>query len=439
MWAVLFCTTLGLIWQWDVVNRHFVSVAVGKDAGQSADNHALDQPLKTVGVIRPTPLNSVPLLSFPGRARARTQATLFFRVSGPLERIHVNPGDAVKKGDILLTLDNRDYQRQVQMVESKLKSAKAKLLKMETGARPEDVKILKANLAAAKADLRLAKKQLDRVTALYRSQAVTEQSYDQSQTKVQGLTSRVAALESQLARDTTGARKEDIIAARAGIEELNVGLAVARDHLEDTRLTAPFDGVVTRCIPHAHEMVAAGAPVMMMDDNSVLEIPVAVPETLVRQVLTMKDKGKFTASFLTTGDRSYPARLTEYSSRADLATGTYEFVFSVSPNAEDMLFPGMTAEVHVAFDAQSGQAAGLAIPLHSLMGVAGNTAHVFRVDPNTHKVEQRAVVFEALAGSHNVNVLSGLSHEDLVVDRGAAFLRPGEIVKFEMSETKGTM
>lgn len=439
MWAVVFCTAFGLIWQWDLLSRHFVSAAVGDGADLTGEQHFPDQPLKTVSVVRPKPVRAEPSLSFPGRAQARTQATLFFRVSAPLEQILVNPGDAVKKGDILLTLDPRDYQRQVQMMESKLKSAKAKLLKMKTGARPEDVKILKANLSAAKAELDLAKKQLTRYTALHKSQTVTEQAYDQVQTKVKGLASRVAALESQLARDTKGARKEDIMAAQAGIEELNVGLAIARDHLEDTRLTAPFDGVVTRCIPNVHEMVAAGAPVMMLDDNSVLEIPVDVPETLVRQVLTMKDKGKFTVLFLTTGERAYPAKLTEYTSRADLATGTYEFVFSVSPNPEDMVFPGMTAEIRVAADAQTGRTSGLLLPLHSLMGVSGNTAHVFRVDPKTHKIEQRAVVFEALAGSQDVNVVSGLSSEDLVVDRGGAFIRPGETVKFEISETKGAM
>jgi len=431
--GILFCLAAGLIWQWDLIGRHLVSAAVGKDVPQGAPavNTA-----KTVGVVRPKPVAEGTFVTFPGRARAVTQATLFFRVSAPLARIHANPGDRVKKGDILLELDDRDYQRQVRVMESKLKSARAGLLKMETGARPEDIKILNANLTAALADLELAEKQLERHRILYKTQAVTEQAYDRAKTSAKSLEARVAALQEQLARDTKGARKEDLMTARAGIEELNVRLAIARDQLNDTRLFAPFDGVVTRRIPDAYEMVAKGAPVMMLDDISRLEIPVDVPETHVRKVLglnqTRKGPSRFFALFLTTGDRQYPARLTEYSSRADQATGTYEFVFTVSPDPVDLIFPGMTAEIRVMPLTGGSSSSGLAIPLQSLMGVAGNCAHVFRVDPKTRTAVRQAVTFETLAGIHEVNVITGLSKEDLVVARGAAFIRPGESIQFDL-------
>lgn len=438
--GVLFCLAAGLIWQWDFVGRHLVSAAVGKDTGR---HNNPEKNVKTVGVVRPGSVSGGPLITLPGRARAATQATLFFRVSAPLARIHANPGDQVKRGDILLELDDRDYRRQVQVMESKLKSARAGLLKMETGARPEDVKILAANLSAAQADLALARKQLERHAILHKTQAVTEQAYDRAKTSVQSLEARVTALKEQVARDTKGARQEDILTARAGIEELNVRLAIARDQLNDTRLTAPFDGVVTRRIPDAYEMVAQGAPVMMLDDISRLEIPVDVPETHVRQVLRQKKgagvNSRFAALFLTTGNRQYPARLTEYSSRADQATGTYEFVFSVSPDPEDLIFPGMTAEIRVTTAPDAAPATGVSIPLQSLMGVAGNSAHVFRVDPQTRTAVRQAVTFEALAGSDRVNVMSGLSRQDLVVARGAAFIRPGEEIQFDLPNDQGAM
>ena len=426
--GILFCLAAGLIWQWDFIGRHLVSAAVGNDAPKEIPAEGPDgNSVKTVGVVHPKPVTQGNRITFPGRARAATQATLFFRVSAPLIRIHANPGDRVQKGDILLELDDRDYRRQVRVVESKLKSSRANLLKMETGARPEDIKILNANLTAALADLDLAEKQLARHEILYKTQAVTEQAYDRAKTSVQSLEARVAALREQLARDTKGARKEDLMTARAGIEELNVRLAIARDQLNDTRLVAPFDGVVTKRIPDAWEMVAKGAPVMMLDDISRLEIPVDVPETHVRQVLGLNGDpngpSRFTALFLTTGDRQYPARLAEYSSRADQATGTYEFVFTVSPDPGDLIFPGMTAEIRVLPLAGTVPASGLAIPLQSLMGVAGNSAHVFRVDPKTKTAVRQAVTFETLAGADEVNVITGLSKDDLVVDRGAALPR----------------
>ncbi len=284
--GIIFFLAAGLIWQTGLLDRHFVSASTGSpDEVQEA---AEEEKTKTVGVVHPRSIENGTAIVLPGRARAATQATLFFRVSGPLARVHANPGDRVKKGDLLLEMDSRDYRRQVGVVESQLKSARANLLKMKTGARPEDIRIVESSLTAAVADLDLAKKELERHEILYKNQAVSEQAYDRATTNVQSLKAQLASLEEQLARDKKGARKEDIITARAGIEELTVRLSIAKDRLSDTRLLAPFDGVVTKRIPDAHEMVGQGEPVMMLDDISRLEIPVDVPENHVRQVLTRR-------------------------------------------------------------------------------------------------------------------------------------------------------
>ncbi|HCY84905.1 MAG TPA: hypothetical protein DHV36_07190 [Desulfobacteraceae bacterium] len=433
--------TAVLAWQTGLVDKHLVSASTGTKAtaGQavtlSGQGEAKETEIKTVGVVTPRPILDTAAVVLPGRASAATQATLFFRVSGPLVKVHANPGDRVRKGDLLLELDDRDYRRQVHVVESQLKSARANLLKMQTGARPEDIRIIEASLNAAKADLELAQKELARHQVLYKNQAVTEQAYDRARTNVRSLSEKVASLTQQLARDKKGARKEDLMAARAGIEELTARLAIARDQLNDTRLTAPFDGVVVKRIPDAHEMVRQGESVMMLDDLSRLEIPVDVPENHIRSILALahgkqKGSGRFTVRFLTTGDQVFPAELTEYSSRAHQATGTYEFVFSVTPAPEDLVFPGMTAEVHV-HAGEKGKGS-LAIPLQSLMGVAGNAAHVFRVDPVTRTAVRQPVVFESLAGGNEVAVISGLSGKDLVVAEGSAFIRQGEMLTYDM-------
>lgn len=441
----IFCLTAGLAWQWGFQNTQ-VSAAVGAKA-VGAQNSQLEKKPRPVGVIHPQPIIGGASITLPGRARASQQATLFFRVSGPLKGIHANPGDRVEKGVLLLELDDRDYQRQVRVVESKLTSAQANLLKMKTGARPEDIRILNANLIAARADLDLARKELGRYEILYKNQAVAEQAYDRAKTNVQGLGARTTALEEQLARDTSGARKEDITAARAGIEELRARLAIARDQLSDTRLLAPFDGVVTRRIPEAHEMVGKGAPVMTLDDISRLDIPVAVPEGQVGLFMDRNPQIRYGAVFLTQKDQEFEAKLSEFSSRADQATGTYEFVFTVTPGPGDVIFPGMTAEIKLSSNAVSSLSQGFVIPLQSLLGVAGNSAHVFVVDPKKRVALRRTVTFEALGQGTQVKVISGLSLTDLVVAQGSAFIRQGESIsyntpkidtqKFDNPETQG--
>ena len=80
---------------------------------------------------------------------------------------------------------------------------------------------------------------------------------------------------------------------------------------------------------------------------------------------------------------------------------------------------------------------GLAIPLQSLLGVAGNSAHVFVVDPKTGTVLRRSVTFEALDQDTRVKVTQGLSSSDIVVAQGSAFIRQGEQVTYDHIQTQG--
>jgi RND family efflux transporter MFP subunit len=418
------CLAAGLVWKIGSGTNESVSAAV--PASDAA---------KRVGVVYPEPVVDTSFITLPGRSRAATRATLFFRVSGPLARVHANAGDPVKKGDLLLELDDRDFKRQVAVVESGLASAKATLMKLRAGARPEDIRIIETNLTAARDDLALARKELSRYEILFKNQAVSEQAYDRAKNQEASLSARLSALEEQLVRDKGGARKEDIMAARAAVQELEARLAIARDQLADTRLTAPFSGVVTSRIPDPHEMVAQGHPVMTLDDLSRIEIPVDVPETHIRQFLDArgpKAADRFAAVFLTRNDRVFSTRLTEFSSRADQATGTYRFVFTVTPSPDDLVFPGMTAQIRLASSGENTAGTAVSIPLQSLLGAAGNTAHVFRVDPESHTLSRRNVRFETLAGGTEVRVTEGLSPGDLVVAEGAAFVRQGQKVTYEL-------
>jgi len=419
-----------------------LAVMACKPAGseEKAGNSTDSGRIQTVGAVHPEPLAHDTRITLPGRARSATRATLFFRVSGPLIRVHANPGDHVTQGDLLLELDDRDFKRQKAVVESGLASARATLMKLKAGARPEDIKIIETNLAAAKNDLNLAEKELNRYEMLYKNQAASEQAYDRAKNQAASLAAKVSALEEQLGRDRGGARKEDVMAATAAVKELEARLAIARDQLADTRLVAPFSGVVTRRIPDLHEMVAQGAPVMTLDDLSHIEIPVDVPEVHIGQILAAAKAGeRYSAVFLTQKDKVFPATLSEYSSRADQATGTYGCVFTVTPGPEDLIFPGMTARIRLSENLETHGDRAVAVPLESLLGVAGNSAHVFLVDPKTRTLDRRAVSFEALAGDSKVKVTKGLALTDLVVAQGAAFVRQGQTVEYKMIQEKGTV
>ena len=88
---------------------------------------------------------------FPGRVRVSRRVELSFKVSGPLIDLPAEEGRETARGDLLARIDPRDFEIRIAGIESRIGEAKARLQAMETGARPEDLAILEAEVDAAEA------------------------------------------------------------------------------------------------------------------------------------------------------------------------------------------------------------------------------------------------------------------------------------------------
>ncbi|MDH3717887.1 MAG: efflux RND transporter periplasmic adaptor subunit, partial [Planctomycetota bacterium] len=179
-----------------------------------------EPPADTKPVIRPVKIHKIGSLQpmaireYPGTIRAYQTAQMGFEVSGRVTEFLVREADNVKKDDVLAKLDARDY---------------------EAG-----LKVAEANLAKAQADL-------TRSMNIFKADpgAIT-------QDKIESDKRAVAVTEAQL--------------------------EVANKAVEDTRLRAPFAGIMARKLVEDFANVLAKESVLILQDNSVLEIEVAVPE-----------------------------------------------------------------------------------------------------------------------------------------------------------------
>ena len=94
--------------------------------------------------------------SYPGRTEAITTTNLSFMVMGTIDKVLVKEGDAVKKGQVLARLDNRDYKTQLDATESEYRQIKAEC---------ERVMSMYAEHAVSANDYDKAKSGLERITA----------------------------------------------------------------------------------------------------------------------------------------------------------------------------------------------------------------------------------------------------------------------------------
>lgn len=212
---------------------------------------------------------------------------------------------------------------------------------------------------------------------------------------------------------------------RTAMEVARSAYAAARKDLKDTRLVAPFDGVITRRHVENFQNVQAKEPVVSLQDVDELEIVIHVPERVVRE------EPKRVAAFATfegIPNRPLPVTVKSFQTEADPQTQTYEVVLALTRPQDLKILPGMSAEVFP--EAASADSAGdrIMVPLKAVVADPDGAPTVWVVDPQSSRVTQRSVRVGPVSGS-NIVVLEGLQLGERIVTAGVNSLREGMLVR----------
>jgi len=364
--------------------------------------------------------------SYPGRVRAAERAVLTFKVSGPLVELPVNEGDLVEKDRLLARIDPRDFQTTMDKIQSELQQAEAQLQAMKTGARPEDVKVLEAEVAAAKARYQKAQQEFSRYAGLFERDMVSKSEYDTAMSARDVAKAQLETAIQNLEKGRKGAREEDIQAKEAEIRGLEARLKETRDALEDTRLTAPFKGVVATKYVENFQNVQAKEAIVSLQDIADLEVVFNAPEQMLA-ARRGEDCYKGQVIFQGAPGKTYEAVLKEYSAEADPQTQTYEIVVGL-PAPEDLtILPGMTATVKVVDECAQEEGQFL-VPVSAVFADEEKRSFVWVVQPDSMTVRPKEVKVGDLAGN-SVRVLEGLEAGERIVTAGTHLLVDGMKVR----------
>ncbi|WP_295878625.1 efflux RND transporter periplasmic adaptor subunit [uncultured Thiohalocapsa sp.] len=217
---------------------------------------------------------------------------------------------------------------------------------------------------------------------------------------------------------------------RTAMEVARSRFAAAQKDLADTRLTAPFAGIVARRLADNFQNVQAKEPVVSLQNPDALEIVIHVPERVVR------GEPRRAAGFAVFDDlpeRRLPVTLKSFATEADPQTQTYEVVLGLTPPPDLRVLPGMGVAVLpdtvAALTDGEGEdvadgAAPVLVPVAAVVAAADGTPTVWVVDPESGKVSRRTIETGALQGA-DVTVLSGLAPGERIVTAGVHSLREG--------------
>lgn len=203
------------------------------------------------------------------------EVNLGFRVSGRVQAVLKDEGDAVRAGEIIARLDDEPYRHAAAAAEAQAAAAEARLDELKNGSRPEEIAQARAALAAADATLANATLLHDRQRELLANRGVSRQAYDDAEAAHHEAAARRASAQASLDLLTAGTRAEQIAQAAANLKS---ALAAARMQLADTALSAPEAGVVLTRAVEPGAIVQSGATALSLSLQSPVWIRAYAPE-----------------------------------------------------------------------------------------------------------------------------------------------------------------
>lgn len=349
----------------------------------AAPSHASaqqDGALVHVDRVASQPLSqTVPVL---GRLVPRQAGSVSARVEAPVEGFLVEVGDRVEAGQVIAVLNADRLAARRDQAAGELREARAKL-------------------STSKARLGLARQELKRLERLKSSAAFSQARHDDARQNVAIYQAQVA--ESEAALLSAGADLE--------LAEINVN---------DTEITAPYDGVVSQRMTEAGAYVQVGDPLVRLIADGSLEIEADVPYQRLSGLIPGA-----TVRVTLDDDTAHEAMVRAVVPQENPLTRTRAVRFVPSFGDTDRpLASDQSVTVHVPVGAPR-----MVLSVHKDAVIKnGDSAMVFVA--NGEVAEPREVTLGEAVGSR-YEVLAGLKEGDLVVVRGNERLRPGDKVRID--------
>ena len=218
-------------------------------------------------------------------------AQLAFFGQEHIEKVLVEEGDRVEKGQLLATLHTERLEAQIASTTARIAAQRAVVARLENGTRPQEIEQARSKVAAAEARVANAQREIDRLQATAKSGASSAQELDDAQSRLDVERADLKVQQEVLALAIEGPRKEDIAEAHAMLESLQSDLVLQQRQLADSELHAPANGVIQSRILEPGEMAAPERPVFTLALTDPKWVRAWVPEPdLGRIALGMQAK-----------------------------------------------------------------------------------------------------------------------------------------------------
>jgi RND family efflux transporter MFP subunit len=336
--------------------------------GQGSVQIATPQPTKSVQVITVEKTTFTEKYEYSGILRASKEVKLSNEVAGIIKEYGVDKGSRVRKGEVLVAIDDDDYRRKVEEMEARLEKAIA----------------VRGN----------AEREYDRKKRLHANSVLSESALDQ-----QYLSFQTAKADEKLAR---------------------VSLKQAKEDLDKTRISSPIDGVVLERYREVGELIPSATVLLQVADYSVLELEIGISE---ENIVHIHEDSAVEVLVDPFPDEVFSGAINYVGVNVASETGTFPVEVNIQ-NPSLKLLPGMIARASIAGEVHSGL---ILIPQLSLKKHFGSPVVFFEKDG---QAVRRPVILGNVYGE-SIEIIDGISEGDHVITAGFTDLQEGDPVAID--------
>jgi RND family efflux transporter MFP subunit len=343
-----------------------------------------------------------------GTLAADEQAELGIKVAGRVDRIFVEIGDRVRRGQPIARLVPTDLELRVQQADTALQQARTRLGLPPGGpdrmVDPEETAVVKQ----AVANLKQASLTRDRMARLLEEKLIPQQDFDAA----------------EAAYSVADARYQEAIeearTRQALLSQRRSELAIAQRQLLDSVVTAPFDGMIRERLVSTGDYAAVGSPVAVLVRVHPLRLRLAVPEREAAGITP-----GLPVRLTVDGDpATYQGRVARISPAITEENRTL-LVEAEVPNQDGRLKPGSFAQAEVVIEAAE---TAVLVPASAIVTFAG-IEKVIGVEDG--KAVEKRVQTGRRAGD-KVEIVDGVKAGDAIVDA------PGNLVTGQPVKVAGS-
>ena len=363
--------TIRSIYRWLLVIT--VPVYITGCTANSQDHKEQAKTIEQLPVVTLTARDTILETPYVADIQAIRNVEIRARVKGFLEKIYVDEGKSVTKGQLLFKISDEEYRVMLSKAKAALSNAIAAARATEVEA--ERIKLLVDKKVISKSELEVA-----------------------------------------LAR---------LSADKATIEEAKSSVQSAENHLAYTNIRAPFDGIVDRIPLKAGSLIDEGTLLTDVSDISAMYAYFSFPENeYLRYQRAERKKVSDTSVKLVLSDGSayqHPGNIETVEGQIEQSTGSIDFRAKF-PNPNRLLRHGATGKLYISSNVDSV----ILVPQQSVFDVQ-DKSYVYVVDKNNMLHMQSIAPVTRLA--HYYVVKEGLKHGDKIVYEGTQNARDGMVIQ----------